>query len=113
MKDDDKIAILTELINMRSSVLKASLTMKLDGGDTTDLETADKKLEDQIQTLRGALHQDWQGAADAILHEVKGAGERVRRRTSDIESDINRAEKATEILAQVGALVVKIAPLLG
>ncbi|MEJ2345020.1 MAG: hypothetical protein P8076_03200 [Gammaproteobacteria bacterium] len=113
MTDDDKLAIINELIRMRSKVLQASMTMKLNGEDATDLETAEQKLEDEIQTLRTALQQDWQGAAAEVRRELSNAGARVQRRIRDIEHDIKRAEKAVEVLGQVEGVLAKLAPLLG
>jgi ABC-type transporter Mla subunit MlaD len=113
MNDDDKLAIINELIKMRSKVLQASMTMKLNGEDATALETAEQKLEEKVQALRSALHQDWQGAAQEVRRELTNAKARVQRRIRDIEHDIKRAEKAVEILGQVEGVLTKLAPLLG
>lgn len=113
MNDDDKIAIINALINMRSKVLQASMTMKLNGEDTIDLDAAEQKLEEKIQSLRSAIHQDWQGAAAEVRRELTNAGARVQRRIRDIEHDIKRAEKAVQILGQVEGVLAKLAPLLG
>ena len=112
MNSEDKMAIINELINMRSKLLKTSLTMKLSGEDTVPLEQAEQALEDNIHALRSALHRDWHGAADEVLQEMKNASRRVQSRIRDIDRDIKRAEKVVEILGQVEELMLKIAPLL-
>ena len=112
MNNDDKIAIIDDLISMRGKVLRTAMTLKLSGGDSAPLDEAEQKLEAQVQELRGALQRQWQGEAEEVRRELQNASKRVQRRIADIDKKIKRAEKAVEILGQVEGLLAKIAPLL-
>lgn len=112
MGNDEKLAIINQLISMRSKVSRSSLTLKFKGEDTTSLEQAEQRLEDRIRQLRSALHQEWQGSVNEVKRELRNANRRIQSRIRDINRDVKRAEKAVEILGQVDELMSRIAPLI-
>lgn len=98
MNNNDKLELLNYLAFMHNKLTRLSLRLFVQGEDTTAVDKARKKLDNEIDKMRVEIAKDWQGSADALLQQLRGLNEQAQTVIRDLDSAADKAAKVTKVL---------------
>lgn len=108
MTQNDKLELLRYLIFIRGKLQHLSIELLTLGQDSSQVDEAENKLAQRIETLRGQVMQDWQGDANQIMDQLKALNEKAQNKIRELRNAVDKAQKITDfvqILDQGLALV--------
>lgn len=107
MERKERMRVISDLIAIRGDLQRAELALALDGEETAELRARERDLDAEINQLRRALHEDWQGLADSATEELAAAG-RARERVEAIDDSVARAEAVMDLVGEVDAVIERV-----
>ncbi|MFO7857456.1 MAG: hypothetical protein R6V11_00875 [Ectothiorhodospiraceae bacterium] len=108
MERKERMRVISDLIAIRGDLQRAELALALDGEETAELRARERDLDAEINQLRRALHEDWQGLADSATEELAAAAGRARERVEAIDDSVARAEAVMDLVGEVDAVIERV-----
>ena len=99
MESHDKLELLRYLIFIRSKLQHLSIELLIKGQDSSQIDTIEKKLASDIDTLRAKVMQTWNGDAQQILTNLKNLNEKAQDKIRQLRKTVDKVQKLTELVS--------------
>lgn len=98
MTTNEKLDLLKYLIFIRGKLQHLSIELLTMGEDTSKVDAKEKKLAAQINKLRGAVMQDWQGDASQIMSELQSLNEKAQAKIREMRDAVDKTQALSDFL---------------
>lgn len=105
---DRKMEILGFMIFLYGKLIKLAVIVEREGEDSTQVRDREKQAAKVIDDLRSDMFRTWNGQANKIMEDLRGINENAQRKVRELESTIDKAGKAADILGVIDRAITLV-----
>ena len=93
------------LIFLRGKIEGLSFDLLIEGEDTTELDSAQGRLDRVIRDLRRSLMENWRRSAATTLADLRRANRNIQDNIRELKEDMSKLQKVVNIIGKVDDVV--------